>query len=147
MGVRLCGVLGSLAQRNFSRMTSRKVVIGVLSAILIIVGAVMTLSWGWGVVYEEVLVEPYYLVAIDSRSEMMISRRGEGERVPPTVCSVGWSRSYIVAKSIDRHSRSERYFAIDLGKDLVLGPYSAAEFSKKRQELGLPQLSNGIELH
>ena len=105
-----------------------------------------------GEVYQQHLVGPYDLAAIDTEEQTSVYYRlsdGNGiGRIEPTVFSVGWNDRYIVAEQHPGNNKAViNYFYLDMTKDnqladpaaSVTGPLIADEFSRKAAELHLPR--------
>ena len=112
---------------------------------------------GCGYVYDEPLVGPYHLSAIDVPEQMSIYYDGPGSesvgRVDQTVFSVGWNDKYIVAKQHPNNNRAiTNFFYIIIARDrpssdlskCVIGPLTETEFSKHQKELDLPSFQQTI---
>lgn len=106
---------------------------------------------GCGYTYDEHLVGPYDLIAIDVPQQMSVYYNlGNGDgigRINQTVFSVGWNNRYIVAKQHpDNDRKVTNFFYLDMTKDYpdadpsvsVTGSLTEAQFERKRAELALP---------
>ena len=112
---------------------------------------------GCGFVHDDHIDGPYYLVAVDVSSQMVLSYDlGNGNRigrVQETVFAVGWNSTYLVAQ---RHpdgdkSKTEYYYLIRKldhkyadPSECVRGPYDIIEFDAKKRELNLPDFSREL---
>lgn len=94
----------------------------------------------------------YYLIAVDSKYDMIIARRLESDkssyigRIDRTVFAVGHDNRFIIAKQQPEGKPSKvNYFIIDTFSDSdhaeknnsVIGPLNEEEFIKKFLELGV----------
>ena len=112
-----------------------------------------------GFVYDEPIVGPYRLVAVDVLEDMRLCRTLERERdcigrISETVFSVGWNARYVVAKQHPQNDRSiTNYYYLERTKDTihanrnesVTGPLSFEEFDARTKSLGLPSFSLTVE--
>ncbi len=113
---------------------------------------------GCGFVYDEKLVGPYRLVAIDITEQMSVCYSAAAEescigRIEETVFSVGWNAQYIVAKQHPSNDKSvTNYFILDIAKDRmnsdpsesVTGPLSEVEFKMQSASRRLPAFTKTI---
>lgn len=101
---------------------------------------------------------PYALLWIDTADNISLCRDlGNGScigRVDAMVFAVGWNGRYVVAKQHPAGDRSKTdYFIIDSLRDsdlanlsdVVLGPLSKDEYSKKAVELKLPDFTKVLQ--
>lgn len=97
---------------------------------------------------------PYALLWIDTADNISLCRDlGNGSwsgLVDATVYSIGWNGRYVVAKQHPAGDRTKTdYYIIDSSpdsdlktqSDIVLGPLSKDEYSKKATELKLPDFT------
>ena len=100
---------------------------------------------------------PYELTWIDTGENVSISYSlGDGtaiDRIKPTVFAVGWDGRYLVAKQHPGNDRKvTNYYIIDSKKDgrlrspseVVDGPLSQVEFSRKAAMQGLPEFDKTL---
>jgi hypothetical protein len=110
-------------------------------------------------VHDELISEPYRLVAVDVLEDMSVCRTYQnacvGDGLPgPAVFQAGWNTKYIVAARYPHypHRIDPQYFYIErteTEKDAtthvnVVGPFNADEFARKKLLLGQPEFTTRI---
>lgn len=105
---------------------------------------------GCGFVYDERMVGPYRLVAVDISEQMAICEDAGSNvvhcTVPPSVFAAGWNSSFIIAK---QHPFAEskvakpdktvtNYWIIRVSDRTVFGPLSEGDYRAARTKLGVP---------
>ncbi len=99
---------------------------------------------GVGFAYEKRLVVNIGLAAVDTRKQMAVvefNASGAEGLIPPTVFTVGWNESHIIAKRHPPDASGEidkaktQYYIVTVRDHKVYGPFDEAGYRSQREAL------------
>jgi hypothetical protein len=120
--------------------------------------ASLGLSSCFGFVHDEVLDEPYHLVAVEVMEQMRICRRwgdtcNGDELGGETVFMAGWNKNYVVGARHPRNGHkpinraiTEYFYIVRLpeersGRPMFRGPFDARQYDVEKRRLNLPEFT------